>query len=69
MPDDRSKDRHKPRATIASGEDLWKELGEVVGEKNRSKVTRQLWAAFLKKPGARMPRLKDYKDETPSTDR
>jgi hypothetical protein len=60
VPADRSKDRHKPRATIAGAEDLWKELGEVVGDKNRSEVTRRLWAAFLKRPGARIPRLKDY---------
>ncbi len=54
-------DRHKaPRHTVEDGYGLWEELGRVVGEKNRSKVTRELWAAFLKRPGARIPRRKDY---------
>lgn len=62
MTDDRAKDRHNPRATIASADAdrLWTELGEVVGEKNRSEVTRQMWAAFLGRPKARMPRRRDY---------
>ncbi len=59
---DRNQDRHKKRATIASADDdkLWSELGDLVGIKNRSEVTRQLWAAFLKRPGAKMPRRRDY---------
>lgn len=67
MPDDRSKDRHKPRATIASADDdgLWTELGEVVGENKRSEVTRALWAAFLKRPGAKMPRRSQYEKKAP----
>jgi metal-responsive CopG/Arc/MetJ family transcriptional regulator len=60
MPEDRSKDRHKPRATIAGIEDVWDEFGQVVGDKNRSEVVRQMIAAFLKRPGVRMPRRKDY---------
>lgn len=60
MPQDRSKDRHKPRATIADMEDEWRELGEVVGDGNRSEVVRQLVRAFLKRPGAKIPRRSDY---------
>lgn len=62
MPDDRSKDRHKPRATIASADEdgLWTELGQAVGDSRRSEVTRMMWAAFLKRPKARMPRISDY---------
>jgi hypothetical protein len=66
MPRDRSKDRHKPRVSIASADEdgLWAELGKVVGDNNRSEVTRQLWAAFLKRPGVKIPRRADY--EPPS---
>jgi hypothetical protein len=64
MPQDRSKDRHKPRATIAGAEDLWRELGEVVGDGNRSKVVRQMIAAFLRKPGVKIPRRSDYEPPT-----
>ncbi|HEY6115952.1 MAG TPA: hypothetical protein VI172_08340 [Candidatus Dormibacteraeota bacterium] len=62
---ERSKDRHKPRATIASADDdgLWTELGQVVGENRRSEVTRQLWAAFLKRPGVKIPRRRDYETQ------
>ena len=60
MPADRSKDRHKPRATIADMSDEWEELGRLVGDGNRSKVVRQLVRAFLKRPGVKMPRRKDY---------
>jgi hypothetical protein len=56
MPQDRSKDRHKPRATIAGAEDLWKKLGEAVGDGERSRVTRELWAWWLREPGAKMPK-------------
>lgn len=58
----RNQDRHKKRATIASADEnsLWTELGEVVGDNERSEVTRRLWAAFLKRPGARMPKRSDY---------
>jgi hypothetical protein len=58
----RNQDRHKKRATIASADEhsLWTELGQVVGDNERSEVTRQLWAAFLKRPGARMPKRSDY---------
>src|ERR1700759_3651925 len=68
MPDDRSKDRHKPRATIASADDdgLWTELGEVVGENKRSEVTRALWAAFLKRPGPKMPPPYQVRKEGPA---
>lgn len=58
----RNQDRHKKRATIASADEhgLWTELGQVVGDNERSEVTRQLWAAFLKRPGARMPKRSNY---------
>ncbi|WP_433730780.1 hypothetical protein ACQP2Y_20995 [Actinoplanes sp. CA-051413] len=60
MPQDRSKDRHNPRVSIVNENGLWEELGRVVGDKERSEVTRRLWAAFLKRPGARIPRRSDY---------
>ncbi|GAA0493798.1 hypothetical protein Ade02nite_21120 [Paractinoplanes deccanensis] len=58
----RSLNRHRPRATIAGADDdgLWTELGQVVGDNRRSEVTRQLWAAFLKRPKSPMPRRRDY---------
>ena len=40
--------------------DEWEELGRLVGDGNRSKVVRQLVRAFLKRPGVKMPRRKDY---------
>lgn len=61
-----SPDRHLlPKHSIRVDDDLWDELGKVVGEKRRSEVTRMLWAAFLKRPGAKIPRRKDY--EPPET--
>jgi len=60
MPEDRSKDRHKFRASIADVGDLWKEFGQLVGDGNRSKVIRQFIAAMLGRPGVRMPRRRDY---------
>lgn len=62
MPAERNRDRHKKRATIASADEhgLWTELGQVVGDDQRSEITRRLWAAFLGRPGAKMPRRRDY---------
>ena len=44
----------------------WTELGEVVGgDPERGEVIRRLVAAFLGRPGVRMPRRRHY--ETPDT--
>jgi hypothetical protein len=67
MSADRSKDRHKPRATIAGAEDLWRKLGDAVGDGERSKVTRELWAWWLREPGARMPKRPTAVTERPAT--
>jgi|GEM_PF-1960905 len=57
MPKDRSADRHATARHIISVEaELWDEFGTVVGARNRSAVIRDLLAAFLGKPGAKMPR-------------
>jgi len=73
MATDRSADRHTtPRRPVSLGEE-WAELGQVVGDRNRSEVIRQLVRAFLKKPGAKMPKRSDYeagsakkRDQSPS---
>lgn len=73
MASDRSADRHTtPRRPVSLGEE-WAELGQLVGDRNRSEVIRQLVRAFLKKPGAKMPKRSDYEklkdgtgDQSPS---
>lgn len=50
-------DRHTTsRRVISLDEDLWNELGEAVGDRGRSAVIRELVAAYLGRPGAKMPR-------------
>lgn len=41
-------------------DDLWDELGDRIGKRERSELFRRFAAAFLKRPGAKIPRLKDY---------
>jgi len=65
MPQDRSKDRHKFRATIADAEALWTKLGEVVGDGKRSEVTRELWAWYLREPGAKTPKRPERRTGAP----
>ena len=63
MSADRSKDRHRhQRYTIDLGDDgeLMAELSELLTPAERKKLCRLFVLAFLKKPGARIPRLKDY---------
>lgn len=63
MPADRSKDRHRhKRYTIDLGDDgeLWDEIGREIGSEERAKIWRRFAAAFLKRPGAKIPRRKDY---------
>lgn len=44
----------------------WEELGQVVGgDPERGDVIRRLVTAFLKRPGAKMPRRKDYEQLEP----
>lgn len=64
MPDE--PDRHLvPKHTIRAERELWDEFGEVVRRNNesRSDVITRMIGAFLKRPGVKMPRRKDY--ETP----
>lgn len=56
-------DRHLiPKHTIRMEQDLWDELGEATGRKeiSRSELFRQVAAALLSRPGAKMPRRRDY---------
>ncbi|MFI5938025.1 hypothetical protein [Actinoplanes sp. NPDC051494] len=60
MPDQPA-DRHvRKRRPIGLDDEDWKELGAVVGDKQRSELVRQLVRAFLKRPGVKIPRRKDY---------
>jgi hypothetical protein len=66
MPDEG--DRHLvPKHTIRTEQDLWDEFGEIVRRKgdSRSDVISQMIAAFLKRPGVKIPRRSDY--EPPKT--
>lgn len=54
-------DRHvTPHFTVYIDRELWREFGQVVGDRKRSDVVRDMIAAFLKRPGAKIPRRKDY---------
>nr|WP_221374531.1 hypothetical protein [Actinoplanes polyasparticus] len=62
MAKDRTEDRHAMHRHMVGFDDAdWEELGQVVGgDPERGDVIRRLVAAFLKRPGAKMPRRKDY---------
>lgn len=64
MAKDRTGDRHaQHRHMIGFDDDVWEELGRVVGgDPERGEVIRRLVAAFLKRPGAKMPRRSNYGD-------
>lgn len=69
MPSDRSADRHiTPRRQTGIDDPDWDELGRIVGDRNRSAVVAQLVRAFLKRPGARMPKRSDYEPKVKPTD-
>lgn len=41
-------------------DELWDEFGDVVGERRRSEVVRELIKAFLGKPKSRMPKRSQF---------
>lgn len=61
MPEQR-KDRHSHRVSITVPKEDWSELEGILDghEDDRSELVRKLIAAFLKRPGAKIPRRKDY---------
>lgn len=70
MTRDRSLDRHRTaRHVISVEDDLWTEFGEAVGERGRSEVIRELIRAYLRKPGASMPKRPDVTAANPSVHR
>jgi hypothetical protein len=69
MTADRSKDRHRHKRysfDLGDDGDLWDEIGQKIGSRERAKLWRKFALAFLKRPGAKIPRLKDY--EPPKSD-
>jgi hypothetical protein len=67
MAKDRSEDRHAtPRRVFSVSDDLWDEFGEAVGERQRSEYLRLLIAAFLGRPGAKMPKRPKVPDAKPT---
>lgn len=67
MPEGRSKDRHSHRVSIGVPKRDWLELEAILDghADDRSELVRKMIAAFLKRPGVKIPRLKDY--EPPQT--
>jgi hypothetical protein len=64
MAKDRSEDRHvRPRHFIGFDDRDWEEFGRLVGNAERHEVLRQFVKAMLGRPGARMPRRKDYEQD------
>lgn len=61
MTKDRSEDRHvRPRRFIGVDDQDWDDFGEMVGDKERHDLVRQFIAAMIGRPGAKMPRRRDY---------
>lgn len=63
---ERSKDRHSHRVSIGVPKPDWLELETILEghDDDRSELVRKMIAAFLKRPGAKIPRRSDY--EPPS---
>ncbi len=66
MPKDRSEDRHRlTRHSIGFEDADWDELLAVTGTpEERHEVIRRMVSAFLKRPGVKIPRRKDYPPQT-----
>jgi hypothetical protein len=62
MAKDRAEDRHALHRHMVGFDDAdWDELGLIVGgDPERGEVVRRLVRAFLKRPGAKIPRRTDY---------
>jgi hypothetical protein len=62
MAKDRSEDRHAwHRHFVGFDDSDWEDFGELVGgDPERGDAIRQFVRALLKRPGAKMPRRKDY---------
>lgn len=51
----RNPENHMPVRRFRMG-DEWVELGELVGDRQRSEVIRELVSWYLRKPGAKQPK-------------
>lgn len=62
MAKDRNEDRHaQHRHMVGFEDDDWRDFGELVGgDPQRGEVLRQVVKALLGRPGAKMPRRRDY---------
>lgn len=53
------------RRQIGIDDTDWDELGDLVGDGNRSDLVRTLVRAFLRRPGVKMPTRAQYEAEQP----
>jgi metal-responsive CopG/Arc/MetJ family transcriptional regulator len=56
-------DRHKtPRVVVSMPGGLWKKLGALIGDRNRSDLLRSFVAWYVREPGAKLPERPPRKD-------
>jgi hypothetical protein len=53
---------HTPQQNIRIADERWARLGEVYGERARSKLINEFVAYMLREPGARCPRRAEQDD-------
>ncbi len=71
MAKDRSEDRHALRRHMVGFDDAdWDDFGKLVGgDPERGEVLRRIVRALLGRPGAKMPRRRDYEDKKKPADK
>jgi hypothetical protein len=61
----RAKDTHTTNRVIRIPDEDWEDLKEVVGERHRAHIVRELIAWYLRRPGAKQPHRPDPKGDKP----